>query len=430
MATSQGTIGRRIRKLRTQAHLSQEQLSDGICTAAYISHVEGGKRRPSGAMVERIAERLGTTAEHLLTGKSPHHEARVRLDIDRARASVIRGEAEAGLEQAHSLRDEARANAFAITEGKAEEIIGRALLGLGRRPEALEAFRRSQELLEREGVEARVPAVVGGARALFHMGDVHQAIYELETCLIELNRRPEVDPDAALQLYGALIGPCFEAGLLDKAREAAHEVERLEVRVSDPENRACGHINLAGMYLSEDRFEEALAAMGKAEMLFLQVDAVGDAAKVGIAQAHVFIERGRWEDARMRLKEALSRLADTPPGLDHARLLIQLGRVDRLSGNPGKATTHLQEALEVLEHAQHNERGLAQREFGLCALAEGDRESGTRLLHEAIASYRAASNPVQVGLTYLLLGDAIPDDSDDKAHLYREGLEEATRTAI
>lgn len=294
----------------------------------------------------------------------------------------------------------------------------------------MEAFQRAVELLQEDAVEALAPAVTGAARCRFQMGDVNHAIHDLERYLIDLSRRPELDPTAALQVYGALIGPYFEVGLMDKARDSATEVEQLETRVTDPEALVCSHINLAGVYLSEDRIEEAVAAMARAETLFVQISAHADAAKATINQAIVFTDQERWEDARVRLKEALETLGDAPASIDRVRALTQLGRVDRLSGNPATAATHLREALEILDQDQHNERGLAQRELGLCVLAQGDADLGTRLLQEAIASYRVGSNPVQVGLTYLLLGDAIPGDSGHKAKLYRQGLEEATRAAI
>lgn len=425
------SVGRRVRKLRLGAGLSQSELAQGICTAAYASLLETGKRRPSNDVLERFAERLGTTTEYLLTGRSPELAARIKLDIDRARMCVIQGKAAEGLSRAERLRDESRRNGLTSHQGCAEEVVARALLRLGRRPAALEAFQRSIQLLRDDPIEARAASITGAARCRFQMGDVHHAIHDLESYQIDLSRRPVLDPTAALQVYGAMIGPYFEAGLMDKAREAADEVERLAARVTDPETLACSHINLAGIYLSEKRVEEAVAAMARAESLFVQIGAHADAAKAAINQAMVFTERERWEDARVRLKEALEVLADVPASIDRARALTQLGRVERLSGNAARAATHLKDALSVLDDQQHGERGLAQRELGLCALANGDLDSASRFLEQAIEAFRAASNPIQVGLTYLSLGDALGDeDTSQAAALYREGLSAATRGAI
>lgn len=421
-----------MRKLRHRAGLSQLELGQGICSPAYISTLERGRRRGSERVLEAIADRLGTTLEHLQTGRSPALGTRLRLEIDKVRLSVIQGHAAEALVRAGQLRDEALGSGLVSHAGRAEEVLGRALLRLGRRPEALEAFLRGVEVLREEAVEARAGAVTGAARCRFQMGDVHHAIHELEAYLIELMRRPALDPTAATQVYGALIGPCFEAGLIDRAREAAAEVQRLEARVTDPETIACSHINVGGVYLAEGRVEEAVAALARAETLFVQIGAVADGVKVAINQAMVFIEGERWEDARVRLKQAVVWLGEDPNSIDRGRALNQLGRVERLCGDGRSAVAYLQEALTVLDADQHNERGLAQRELGLCALAQGDVEVGTCLLRDALGSYQSASNPLEEARTYMLLGDAMrgAEVLGPVAQAYRDGVERATQAAL
>ena len=429
---SSAALGRRIRRLRLARGLSQLQLARGICTSAYISTIESGKRRGSERVLEAIADRLGTTLEHLQTGRSPGLATRLRLEVERLRLFVIQGRPDEAVVPAEELRDEALRSGLPSQAGRAEEVLGRALLRLGRRPEALETFLRATELLREEPVEARAGAVTGAARCRFQMGDIHYAIHGLESYLAELMRRPALDPTAATQVYGALIGPCFEAGLVDRAREAAAEVQRLGARVADPETIACSHINVGGVYLAEGRIEEAVAALARAESLFVQIGAVTDGAKVAINQAMVFIEGERWEDARVRLKQALVWLGEDSNSVDRGRALNQLGRLERLSGDARSAVTHLHEALSVLDADQYNERALAQRELGLCALIQGDVEAGSRSLRDAIDSYRSASNPLEEGRTYMVLGDAIrgKEPLGPVAQAYRDGVERATQAAL
>lgn len=429
---SSATVGRRIRKLRLTRGLSQLQLAQGICTSAYISTIESGKRRGSDRVLAAIADRLETTVDHLQTGRSPGLATRLHLEVERLRVAVIQGRPDEAVVPAEEIRDEALRSGLPSQAGRAEEVRGRALLRLGRRPEALEAFVGANEILREDPVEARAGAIAGAARCRFQMGDVHHAIHELEAYLIELMRRPALDPTAATQVYGALIGPCFEAGLIDRAREAAAEVRRLEARVTDPETIACSHINVGGVYLAEGRVEEAVAALARAETLFVQIGAVADGVKVAINQAMVFIEGERWEDARVRLKQALVWLGEDPNSIDRGRALNQLGRVERLSGDGRSAVAYLQEALTVLDGDQHNERGLAQRELGLCALAQGDVEAGTCLLRDALGSYQSASNPLEEARTYMLLGDAMrgAEVLGPVAQAYRDGVERATQAAL
>ena len=58
-------LGRELRRLRLEAHLSQANLSVPL-TRAYISQVEAGRTIPSLPALIVLAERLGTSAEEVL----------------------------------------------------------------------------------------------------------------------------------------------------------------------------------------------------------------------------------------------------------------------------------------------------------------------------------------------------------------------------
>ena len=59
------SLGDIIRSLRKKAHLSQEQLADGICSPVSISRIENGMQMPSGTVLEALLSRLGTSTYQL-----------------------------------------------------------------------------------------------------------------------------------------------------------------------------------------------------------------------------------------------------------------------------------------------------------------------------------------------------------------------------
>jgi transcriptional regulator with XRE-family HTH domain len=61
-------VGRRIRRLREEAGLSQRQLEGPGVSYAYISRLEAGARTPSEKVLRYLAWRLGVTAQYLETG--------------------------------------------------------------------------------------------------------------------------------------------------------------------------------------------------------------------------------------------------------------------------------------------------------------------------------------------------------------------------
>ncbi len=59
-------IGRTIRILRKEKAMTQLELADGICNRTYISQCEKGLITPAPEILQKIAERLGTTIENLV----------------------------------------------------------------------------------------------------------------------------------------------------------------------------------------------------------------------------------------------------------------------------------------------------------------------------------------------------------------------------
>ena len=426
--TDWDAMGRRIKRLRRQQGMSQKALAGSLITPAYLSMIEGGRREPSPAVVAALAERLGTTEEHLRTGRDPDVMVRLGLEIERARRLAYRFEADKALELLDEVIEIARESGAPDVEATAYEVRGRAFQKLGRLPEAIEAFDSAARLLVGKPIEVRVPSIVGRARALFLMGDVHHAIHELERCRIELNRRPAVDPTALGYVNAVLIGPYFEAGLMNEARDAASEADRVKSRVSDPDALGCMHHNLAGIALFEGRIEDGLRALIRAQDCFNQLEWAGELAMVGVAQANVHIDKEQFDEAKEHLQSALRALDGLPAGVDRARALNQLGRVERLTGAIDRAESVFDEALALLRDGDLNEQGRAHRELGLCAAARGDHGVARERMLRAIDLYRAAGNPTQVGVTFMALGDMQSELSSetDAATLYREGLAAAT----
>ena len=59
------SLGDIIRSLRKKYKLSQEELADGICSPVSISRIENGTQMPSGAVLEALLTKLGTSTYQL-----------------------------------------------------------------------------------------------------------------------------------------------------------------------------------------------------------------------------------------------------------------------------------------------------------------------------------------------------------------------------
>ena len=58
MNTLYQSIGNQIRQKRIEKHMTQKELSQGICSQAEISKIENGRNMPTIQLLEKIAKRL------------------------------------------------------------------------------------------------------------------------------------------------------------------------------------------------------------------------------------------------------------------------------------------------------------------------------------------------------------------------------------
>lgn len=91
-------IGQRLRECRLAAGLLQQDLATADVSTSYVSLIEGGKRRPSDAVLALLAERVGTSVEYLRTGRDEDEMADLRLKLGFAEMAVRNGSSEEALQ--------------------------------------------------------------------------------------------------------------------------------------------------------------------------------------------------------------------------------------------------------------------------------------------------------------------------------------------
>ena len=84
MSTNFVLIGLRIKELRIQKRMSQATLAEHIdMSATFISHIEAAKKHASLESLVRIANALGVTVDHMLTGNQTNDSAEYRTEMER-----------------------------------------------------------------------------------------------------------------------------------------------------------------------------------------------------------------------------------------------------------------------------------------------------------------------------------------------------------
>jgi transcriptional regulator with XRE-family HTH domain len=159
------SIGQRLRRIRSERGLSQQDLSSAGVSYAYISRIEAGARTPSVKALRQLASKLGVTVEHLETGKRTPVEQGVEL---------------AGLDFGSLTAKELRAVESAADEG-------------------------ARRVLR--------PDLLRGAEPLVGLGRRHLDIHDCDVGLVQANLQQQI-------LCRAALSDDLESRLLEQARDA------------------------------------------------------------------------------------------------------------------------------------------------------------------------------------------------------------------
>lgn len=416
MARNEGIpgLGKRLRQLRVGRGMTQQELADPHYTAAYISTIEAGKRRPSEEALAHLADRLGTDPESLATGRPPGLVSELELGLVEARRLASSGKAKDGMKRFEQLLATAHEHRLTALEV-------RALYGLGLSYERSDQPERAIELYEKAVEQAgpdllpvAVDAVAGQARCHQLQGDIRLAIHILETALITLERARLEDPSALLRIRASLVAAYFEAGLFTRAYENADEALYLAADVRDPERLAWMYLNSAWALHHRGRPKDAHDTLMRAEHFFGQLELRLELAQARLAKGMLLSREADLAAARVEFTVAATTFRDVGSSINEARAYNELGRLERIEGNQPAAKSALGHAASILEKLEYP--GLlawTHRELGI-ALADDEPDLAEKALLQAWELYARADEPVERAITCRHLGELRDRLGDEK----------------
>ncbi|MET3683428.1 tetratricopeptide (TPR) repeat protein [Alkalibacillus flavidus] len=81
-------IGEKLKELRVYYGLSQKELSEDICTQAYISQVEAGNKNVASDILYQLSERLGVDVNYILFA-SYHERYEYIMDVEQQARTLV-----------------------------------------------------------------------------------------------------------------------------------------------------------------------------------------------------------------------------------------------------------------------------------------------------------------------------------------------------
>jgi tetratricopeptide (TPR) repeat protein len=404
----------RLKEARRTAGLSQAEAGGGELSASYVSLLESGRRRPTRAALEVLADRLGCTVDYLVHGQDQDAMDRARLALDYADLALRNGEQADALTQLEALGD----GVAALPEPdrwRYRTLHARALERSGRLEEAveeLEGLRADALAAHRYGEHLQL--TVDAVRCYHEAGDLSYALDVGERALDAVARQGLVGTERHAELASTVLGLYFARGDLVRAEAVARAVLDALGDEGSPRARAAVHWNASLVAERRDDLPTALSLAERALAVYAEGDDARALARLRVAYGWLLLRSlpPRPEAARDQLRASLDALRDVGSEIDLAYCETELARAELLLDRPREAMALADAALERLGDTPRLETAFSTLVRARAVLALGEHD-------EAVAAYRTAAQTLG-GLRL----------SRDAANAWRELADSFTRLGM
>jgi tetratricopeptide (TPR) repeat protein len=372
-------VGRRLRKAREAAGVTQRDLAFEGCTAAYISRIEAGARVPSLQILHEFARRLGVRPEYLATGSQ---------DPDDLSSQLLEAEVALRLED-EDLAEELYEAARAAADLPAD--LAQAQLGLGRL-----ALRRGKIA---NGIALLEQALDSGELG---PGDASAAANALGRSYASQNRY-----DEAFAVFERFF---------DEARARDDHFDQVRFGVL-----------LANAYVDHGDYARAHATLG--QILDVARQTVDPLLRASLywSQSRVHLSEGEPDRAAEYARLALATLRASEQTLEAARALLLLAFIENDRGNPTAALELVDEGEPIVAAAgEATDAAMFEVERARALSALGEPEEAAEILLGIVPRLNAAA-PRDAVRAYSAVADVFRKQGDlaRALELYELAVEQA-----
>jgi tetratricopeptide (TPR) repeat protein len=304
---SSADLGARIKAARVAAGLTQPELGGEDASAAYLSRIEKGERRPGPELLLLLADRLAVTVDYLLIGDGWEETRRLELLLDHAELSLVGGDAENALASAlEALATPQLGDVRGGTE-RASFIRAGALDALGDAG-AIEAY---LPLLEAKvDTAVRLKSATALSRIWRENGQFDRAI-EVARSAIATVPDGERFTEECLRLVVTLAGALHADGRVLEAVQLCDQAIVDAEAYSTPVARASAYWNASAFRREAGEIDRAIVLAQRALRLFEDTERVRDTGRLRMQLGLILLQQNppQVEDAREQFDIASRELA-------------------------------------------------------------------------------------------------------------------------
>lgn len=345
--TTSDLVGLRIKTVRRQRGLSQAQLAHPELSDSYVSLIESGKRTPTPAVLELLAQKLDCSLSYLINGVTAEQMEDIELALGYARLALENGEVSEARTRFTELL--ANNNLTGLTPLRQDTEFGLALAAEagGDLDQAISILLRLRE--EELPVDRSIEIAIVLCRVYRESERLTEAV-EVGEQILGSSARPTWT-DLLVELGGTLLAAYMERGDLLRARQFAAELLNAADALGTPRSIVAANWMASNTAFAAGHFEEALSFSERAMAVQIENGQPRSIARMRVALAQKRLQSRPHEAALVRdaLRATVVELEQTSAStIDRARALVDLARAEVMSGELDEAVQHATEGRRLL----------------------------------------------------------------------------------
>ncbi|WP_246239268.1 helix-turn-helix domain-containing protein [Acrocarpospora corrugata] len=343
-------MGQRIKTIRRQRGLSQAQLAHPELSDSYVSLIESGKRTPTPAVLELLAQKLDCSLTYLVNGVTAEQMEELDLGLRFARLALENGEVTEARRRYQELLEDKSIVGLSSLRQDAQFGYALAVEACGDLSEAIRVLNTLMDTeTESQTPSRRVAIAIALCRCYRECGDFQEGVSVGER-MLGATARPNWSDDL-VELGSTLLSVYIERGDLLRARQFATELLSAAETLGTPRSivAACWNAAMAAEQIGFG--EEAMSLIERALAIQSENGGPRNLARLrgGYAKLLLQVRPAEAEAARDLALRSMRELKESSSGLaDIIHCSLYLARAELALGDLDAALTYAQQAMDLV----------------------------------------------------------------------------------
>ncbi|HEX4818429.1 MAG TPA: helix-turn-helix transcriptional regulator [Nonomuraea sp.] len=421
--TTSDLVGLRIKTVRRQRGLSQAQLAHPELSDSYVSLIESGKRTPTPAVLELLAQKLDCSLSYLINGVTAEQMEDIELALGYARLALENGEVAEARTRFEELLGNSNLAGLVTLRQEAEFGLALAAEAAGDLDHAISMLLklRQEELSAERGIEVAIAL----CRA-YREGERLSEAVEVGERMLSGNARHTWN-DLLVELGATLLAAYLERGDMLRARQFAAELLNAADTLGTPRSMVAANWNAAVAARATGHNDEAVIFAERAMAVQMEHGQPRNTARMRLQLARTRLRTGAQDAKVVRegLRASVPEFEQTSTStIDQAWLYLELACAEYLTHDLDKAVEHAVTSRNLLPEFGHvvgaQANLLLGRIYGTVGRVDEGREYAAAVknwLAPLPDSRRSAATWYAAAETMELLGDR-----DEAVEAYQRAL--------